>query len=68
MNMIPVESSNLSSVGYENGTLYVSFHSGSTYSYSGVPFQVFQNLLNAYSKGEYFAANIKNVYPYIRIS
>lgn len=66
--MIPVSSSNLASVGYEDTTLYVSFHSGSTYSYSGVPNSVYTALMNASSHGEYFAANIKNVYPYKRIS
>lgn len=63
MNMIPVASSNLSSVGYENNILFVSFNHGGTYSYRGVPYSVFQNLLNASSKGQYFARNIKNVYP-----
>ncbi len=67
MNMIPVSSSNLSSVGYNNGTLYIEFHSGGLYSYSVVPPFVYTELLNAPSKGEYFHANIKNVYPYTRI-
>lgn len=67
MNMISVESSNLRSVGYENGTLYVSFHSGSTYSYDGVPQSVYENLLNAPSKGKYFNTNIKNRYPYRKL-
>lgn len=67
MRMISVVSSNISSVGYERGTLYVSFHSGSTYSYSGVPQYVYKELLNASSKGKYFAANIKNSYPYNKL-
>lgn len=67
MNMIPVDSSNLESVGYDNGTLYVHFHSGGTYSYSGVPEPVYHELMNAASKGEYFSAYIKNSYPYQRL-
>ena len=67
MNMIPVNSSDLSSVGYENGTLYVRFNSGSLYSYSNVPESVYRELLNAPSHGKYFAAYIKNSYPYQRI-
>lgn len=67
MNMIPVDSSNLSSVGYENSILYVSFHHGGTYSYTGVPQSVYQNLLNASSKGKYFAANINNSYPFKKL-
>ncbi len=67
MNMIPVSSSNLSAVGYENGTLYVSFNSGSMYSYSGVPESVYNNLMSASSKGSYFATYIRKSYPYRRI-
>lgn len=67
MNMIPVSSSDLSSVGYENGTLYIAFHSGGLYSYSGVPEHIYSALLDAPSKGKFFHANIKNVYAYRRI-
>ncbi len=67
MNMIPVQSSNLQSVGYENGTLYVCFNSGSVYSYTGVPENVYEGLLSAPSHGKYFHAYIKNAYPYQRI-
>ena len=67
MNMIPVESSNLSSVGYENRTLYISFHSGGLYAYPGVPESIYQGLLAASSKGKYFHAYIKGVYPYQRL-
>lgn len=67
MNMIPVSSSNLSSVGYENGTLYVRFHNGSLYSYSGVPESIYHGLMSAPSHGSYLASHVKNVYPYRRI-
>lgn len=67
MQMISVSSSNISSIGYENQTLYVSFHSGGLYAYSGVPYSTFNDLLNAPSHGKYFAAHIKNTYPYSRI-
>ena len=68
MNMIPVSSSNLAAVGYDEGRkeLYIQFHSG-TYVYSGVPVSVYKGLMSASSHGEYHAANIKNVYPYRRI-
>jgi hypothetical protein len=65
--MIPVDSSNLSSVGYDNGNLYISFHSGSTYRYFNVPESVYHELLSASSKGKYHAAYIKNSYRYQRI-
>jgi hypothetical protein len=62
--MIPVSSSNLSAVGYESGVLYVSFNSGGLYSYSGVPEAVYRALMAASSHGSYFAAHIKNAYPF----
>lgn len=67
MNMTPVTSSNLSSVGYENGTLYIRFHSGGLYAYSGVPQSVYIDLMNAPSKGQYFHAHIRTSYPCHRI-
>lgn len=67
MVMHSVNSSDIASVGYENGTLYIKFNSGGTYSYSNVPESVYRNLMNASSHGKFFQANIKNVYPYRRI-
>lgn len=67
MHMIPVSSSNIASVGYANGILYIQFHSGGLYSYDNVPEDVYHNLIHAASHGRYFHANIKNVYPYHRI-
>lgn len=67
MNMIPVTSTDLASVGYENGTLYIRFNSGGLYSYSNVPFSIYNDLLNADSKGQFFHRYIKNSYNYQRI-
>lgn len=67
MNMIPVISSNLAAVGYEGSTLRIRFKSGWTYDYYNVPMSVYENLMNASSKGSYHAENIKNVYPYRRV-
>ena len=53
--MIPVTSSNLSAVGYNASTysLYIKFHDGSTYEYSGVPENIYSGLMSAGSKGSY---------------
>ena len=59
MNMTPVNSSNLSAVGYENGILYIRFHGGQMYCYYGVPEFVYEELMSAPSHGKYFAANIR---------
>lgn len=64
MQMVPVCSSNLASVGYEAGILYISFHSGGTYWYRNVPERVYRELMSAPSHGKYFHAHIKGVYPY----
>lgn len=67
MQMIPVSSSNIASIGNENGTLYVSFNKGGLYAYSGVPERVYRELMTASSHGSYLARYVKGVYPYQRI-
>ena len=67
MNMIPVDSSNLEAVGYESGTLYISFHHGGTYCYYDVPEYIYRDLMQADSHGKYFHANIRNVYRHQRL-
>lgn len=68
MNMIPVVSSDLHSVGYENGTLYIRFHSGSTYAYFNVTESDYRGLMAAPSHGRFFHACIKNRYEYRRVA
>lgn len=67
MKMIPVSSSNIASIGYEHGTLYVAFNSGGLYAYSGVPEYVYRGLMSASSHGSYLANHVKGVYNYRRI-
>lgn len=68
INMVKVESSNIHSVGYdgEEEVLYVKFRSGATYAYLGVPERKAMALLEAPSKGEYFADNIKDKYEFVK--
>lgn len=63
-----VSSSDLRSVGYDSqtSTLEIEFNSGGIYIYSNVPYNEYQNLMNASSKGRYFHSHIKH-YPYRRI-
>lgn len=67
--MIPVSSSNIESIGYDeqNEHVYVRFLNGSLYVYKGVPLHEFENLRDAPSLGSYLHRNYKNVYPYERI-
>jgi len=67
-DMQPVNSSNVSAVGYDidNQIVFVEFLNGSTYAYKGVPEHEFENLRTAASVGSYLNRNYKNVYPYER--
>lgn len=74
MNRLPVESSNIASVGYDSDTrtLEVEFRGGKTkpsriYQYYDVPFYVYNDLLNGgfTSTGRYFnEAIVKGGYKY----
>ncbi|MDE0158082.1 MAG: KTSC domain-containing protein [Gammaproteobacteria bacterium] len=70
VEMIPVSSSNVAMVGYDetNEIVHVQFLNGSEYIYKGVPRHDFDGLSNAPSIGSYLNRNYKNVYPYERIS
>ena len=65
--MISVESSNIFSIGYDNGTLYVRFLNGSLYKYVRVPIGVYESLMSASSHGSYLARCVKGYYAYARI-
>lgn len=67
MQMIPVSSSDISSIGYEGSTLHIRFHSGGLYAYYNVPLSVYNGLMSAGSKGRYFHENIKGRYGDTRI-
>lgn len=67
MERIPVSLSNLASVGYQDGILEVAFKSGSVYQYTGVPESVYEALMSAPSHGKFFAAFIRNNYPYRQV-
>ena len=62
MNMVPVSSTNLSSVGYDPATqrLRVAFIRGGLYEYSSVDASVHAALMSASSHGTYFDTHIKN--------
>lgn len=69
MNRVHVNSSNLSSVGYDpaSATLEVAFHHGGIYQYYGVPATVHTALLGAPSKGSYLAHFVKGRYRYGKV-
>lgn len=65
---IPVESSNIISVGYDETTssMYVNYPSG-TYKYDGVDKSVYESFLTSPSKGRFMNENIKGQYNYSRV-
>lgn len=71
MEMIPVSSSNLNAVGYDydTATLRIQFLNGGLYDYMGVPPEVYDELIAAISKGQYFDQTIKKGgYPFTKLS
>lgn len=69
MKWIPVESKNLSAIGYNAATNTggAKFHAGGTWEYPNMSPEVFDAWENSSSKGAYFAANIKDKYPGRRV-
>ncbi|WP_224449104.1 KTSC domain-containing protein [Haloprofundus salilacus] len=66
---LPVSSSSLRSVGYDEdaGALELEFHSGGVYRYEGVAEETYEELLHASSRGRYFHDHIRGEYDYRRI-
>lgn len=69
MKRVPVSSSNLSSVGYDesNQVLEIEFNGGRIYQYFDVPKRIHQELMNANSHGKYFHRSIKDKYSYEQV-
>ena len=66
MERSPVQSSNITSIGYDpdSQTMEVEFTNSGIYQYFSVPQNVYDDLMNSGSKGRYFAQYIKNAgYP-----
>jgi len=68
--MKSVESSNLSSVGYneETSELFVQFKNGGIYMYKDVPANVHAELISAESVGKYFNAHVKSGFTYAKVT
>lgn len=62
MSMISVSSSAIAAIGYEGGTLAVTFHNSGTYYHHGVPYELFERFLRAGSKGRFYNHYIRGRY------
>lgn len=69
IEMIPVVSSNVESIGYDESTqrLRVKFLTGAIYEYRNFPIMEFEQLKNASSVGSYLNRNIAKNYPYEKV-
>ncbi len=70
IEMISVISSNVESIGYDEGTqtLRIKFLTGAIYEYKNVPLMEFEQLKNATSVGSYLNRNIARNYPYGKVN
>ena len=70
MRVIAVESTALSTVGYDEARalLRIEFWSREVYQYFGVPAAVHQALLGSSSKGSYFNQTIRGRFPFCQVS
>ena len=60
----------MKSVGYEakSRIVEIEFDSGAVYRYLDVPLRTYEELQTAESKGWYFNSEIRDSYPYVRVS
>lgn len=63
-----VSSTDLKSIGYDNGSsiLEIEFNSGGIYQYFNVPEIIYNELMSAGSHGKYFHENILNKFRFSR--
>jgi hypothetical protein len=69
MKRLPVTSSDLLNVGYEEETktLEIEFKKGGLYQYKGVPINIFKSLITASSKGKFFHVFIEKNFVCIKL-
>lgn len=65
---IRVKSSNIYSINYDNNKLQIKFLKGGVYEYYGVPENLFNEFMNASSKGKFARKYIYNNYRFKKIN
>ena len=68
MREVDLQSTSLKTACYQEQSAFfdLEFQSGMIYRYLGVPVEVYQELLQAESKGRYFNLHIRNRYSYTK--
>ena len=64
MKMQDVSSSHIKAIGWEDNILYVEFLSEKTWKYYDVSEDIYNEFLEASSKGSYFNDNIRSKFDY----
>jgi hypothetical protein len=66
--MPELKSSNLAAAEYdpEAKLMVITFRGGSVYTYSGVPDTVYEGLLASPSPGQFFAANVRDKFSFVK--
>ena len=62
MTLIPVSSTAIRAVGYDGYTSAIKFNNGRIYDHHGVPFSVYEGLIQASSRGAYYNRRIRGRY------
>ena len=62
-----VTSSNIKSIGFDNGTMQVEFRGGAVYDHFDVPGDAYDKLMSADSKGAHYHKAIKGQYKVQRL-
>jgi len=67
---LPVDSSSIRSIGYDENSqiLEVEFIDNQIYQYVNFPKREYSNLMNAESIGKYFNAYVRNSYTFAKIN
>lgn len=69
MIRVPVNSSNILSVGYDKASqmLEIEFNTKRVYRYSNVPPHVYAGLMKSSSHGKYFLNHIEGIFSHIEV-
>lgn len=68
MDLKPVKSSVIKSIGHDGKNLRVQFHNGAVHEFSGVPAATYSAMLASGSMGRFFGSKIRNQFPSQKVS
>lgn len=67
MEMIPIVSSNIKSIGYSANILRIEYTYGAIYDFLNVPQNIFDEFLKSESKGKFFHSQINKKYQSVKL-